>query len=171
MATLKVFFLLSGTEISLERRVKETPAGESTARPRGRLLIQSLVVGSSLRIWTSTTSRYIVRKQTFLIEFLVSVQHSSQHATPVIAAMLRPKRWSATLIPSCREHFRQGMKLIEQNKKENTRNAKNQRCETASAHLQACCSFGYALEIQIFKRVASVVGRREFLFASIKYLL
>lgn len=49
--SLKAFFLLSGTEKSLERRVKVTP-GESTAGPRGRLLIQSLVVGSSLRIWT-----------------------------------------------------------------------------------------------------------------------
>lgn len=53
--TLKVFFLLSGTEISLERRVKETPVGESTAGPWRCLLIQSLVVGSSLRIWTSST--------------------------------------------------------------------------------------------------------------------
>lgn len=52
--SVKVFFLLSGTEKSLEGRVKVIPAGESTAGPRGRLLIQSLVVGSSLHVWTSS---------------------------------------------------------------------------------------------------------------------
>lgn len=93
--SLKAFFLLSGTEKSLERRVKVTP-GESTAGPRGRLLIQSLVVGSSLHIWTpSTRSRQIIRKnKDFWLSFFLSRFSRSQlfidaARLVVIIAMLR----------------------------------------------------------------------------------